>query len=223
MHVARWLAVVAVARVPSGGLVAAMAASRLAGAGTRAQGAALGFLAYAGSARALRGWRGHASHLPVLCGSPTPGSWRRWPRSPVSWPDRRPTWALWISAIGCSSSAPPRPCRAQQPGARAGSCHANRVRGRPRGRAEAARGSGAGGLARLPPFDELTATCLDLPLRITEVSDLRGCLRSCAGWGDQCGLVRASCRRPRAPPVAGGQACAGRGARGTWSSSASDH
>ena len=52
---------------------------------------------------------------------------------------------------------------------------------------------------------------------------LRGCLRSCAGWGDQCGLVRASCRRPRAPPVAGGQACAGRGARGTWSSSASDH
>ena len=80
-----------------------------------------------------------------------------------------------------------------------------------------------GAVARLPPFDELTATCLDLPLRIAEVSDLRGCLRSCAGWGDQCGLVRASCRRPRAPPVAGGQACAGRGARGTWSSSASDH
>ena len=28
-----------------------------------------------------------------------------------------------------------------------------------------------GAVARLPPFDELTATCLDLPLRITEVSD----------------------------------------------------
>jgi hypothetical protein len=28
-----------------------------------------------------------------------------------------------------------------------------------------------GAVARLPPFDELTATCLDLPLRITEVSE----------------------------------------------------
>jgi hypothetical protein len=223
MHVARWLAVVAVARVPSGGLVAAMAASRLAGAGTRAQGAALGFLAYAGSARALRGWRGHASHLPVLCGSPTPGSWRRWPRSPVSWPDRRPTWALWISAIGCSSSAPPRPCRAQQAGARAGSCHANRVRGRPRGRAEAARGSGAGGLARLPPFDELTATCLDPPLRITEVSDFTRMSSVMCRLGRSMRPGSCILPTPRAPPVAGGQACAGRGARGTWSSSASDH
>jgi hypothetical protein len=212
---------------------------------------------------------GHASHLPVLCGSPTPGSWRRRPRSPVSWPDRRPTWALWISAIGCASSAPPRPWSCSASGGarrllpresrswaapRPGRGCRRIWRGRPGMRMSWPAASGSGVTMTRCLSSAGSGRCgrrragAHRPRRarwrrrasaavrrahghVPGPSDadyrgvgfLRGCLRSCAGWGDQCGLVRASCRRPRAPPVAGGQACAGRGARGTWSSSASDH